>query len=270
LLRNRKVLVGGAIVLLVALTAVFATVISPHDPQAQSLVARLLPPGSPSYPLGTDALGRDLLSQIVSGSRVSLGIALRAVVFSMLIGTALGLASGYYGGVLDVILMRLADAQLAIPYLVLAIAIVAIFGASIFHLLIVMVLGGWVYYARVVRSSTLSMRSMEFVQAASAVGASDARTIVRHILPNLWSSIIVISTLQLGQMILVAATLSFLGLGLPANVPSWGGLAADGEDYLATAWWIATLPGMAIFVTTIGSNYLGDGIREALDPKLRI
>jgi peptide/nickel transport system permease protein len=215
-------------------------------------------------------LGRDLLSQIVFGSRVSLDIALRAVVLSMLIGTGLGLASGYYGGLVDAVLMRLADAQLAIPYLVLAIAIVAVFGAGIFHLLIVMVLGGWVYYARVVRGSTLAMRSMEFVQAAAAVGASDARTVVRHILPNLLSSVIVISTLQLGQMILIAATLSFLGLGLPANVPSWGGLAADGEDYLATAWWIATLPGMAIFVTTIGSNYLGDGIREALDPKLRV
>ncbi|HYM70609.1 MAG TPA: ABC transporter permease [bacterium] len=263
-------LVGGAIVLLVVLTAVFAGTLSPHDPEAQSLVARLLPPGSPSYPLGTDALGRDLLSQILFGSRISLDIAVRAVVLSMLIGTALGLASGYYGGVIDSILMRLADAQLAIPYLVLAIAIVATFGAGVVHLLIVMVLGGWVYYARVIRSSTLAMRSMEFVQAATAVGASDARTVVRHILPNLLSSVIVISTLQLGQMILIAATLSFLGLGLPANVPSWGGMAADGEDYLATAWWIATLPGMAIFITTIGSNYLGDGIREALDPKLRI
>jgi peptide/nickel transport system permease protein len=256
--------------LVVALAAVFAGIASPHDPEAQLLSARLLPPGSPGHPLGTDALGRDLLSQILFGSRVSLAIALRAVALATVIGTALGLASGYYGGLVDIVLMRLADVQLAIPYLVLAIAIVAVFGAGVFHLLIVMVLGGWVYYARVIRSSTLAMRSMEFVQAASAIGASDVRTIVCHLLPNLVSSVVVISTLQLGQMVLIAATLSFLGLGLPANVPSWGGLAADGEDYLATAWWIATLPGMAIFITTIGSNYLGDGIREALDPKLRI
>lgn len=263
-------LTGGALVLLVLATAAFAGVVAPYDPDAQSLLARLRPPGSPGYVLGTDALGRDLFSQILFGARVSLDIGIRAVVLSMLLGTGLGLVSGYHGGGLDGLLMRLVDVQLAIPYLVLAIAIVAIFGAGISHLLVVMVLGGWVYYARVVRGSTLAMRAMEFVQSASAAGASDTRIILRHILPNLWSSIIVISTLQVGQMILIAATLSFLGLGLPANVPSWGGLAADGQDYLATAWWIATLPGMAIFVTTIGFNYLGDGIREALDPKLRV
>ncbi|HXX39351.1 MAG TPA: ABC transporter permease [bacterium] len=261
---------GAALVGLVLFATACAGLLSPHDPQAQSLVARLRPPGSPGYPLGTDALGRDLLSQILFGSRVSLGIGVWAVVLAMVLGTTVGLISGNYGGALDSLLMRLVDLQLAIPYLVLAISIVAIFGGGVAHLVVVMVLGGWVYYARVIRGSTVALRTMDFVQSASAAGASDVRIMVRHILPNLWSSIIVISTLQVGQMILIAATLSFLGLGLPANVPSWGGLAADGEDYLATAWWIATLPGAAIFVTTIGFNYLGDGIREVLDPKLRI
>jgi peptide/nickel transport system permease protein len=272
--RRPKALVSAVVIAGVVVTALLAPLLAPYDPNQQNLLSVLQPPafagGSLHHVLGTDALGRDVLSRIIFGSRVSLTVGLVAVVVSGVIGVLVGAVAGYVGGVLDAAIMRIVDLQLSLPFLVLAIAVIAALGASLQNVIIVLVISGWVSYARVVRAEVLSIREREFVDAARALGASDIAVIRRHVLPLLVSAVLVIGTLQVGYMILTESSLSFLGLGVPLTTPTWGGIAADGQDYLTTAWWITSASGFAIFLTVMAVNYLGDALRDVLDPTLKI
>ncbi len=274
LLRNPAALLGLAIVTTVVLLAVFAPQVAPHSPVQSNLRYAFRPPswvsgGVEGYLLGTDALGRDILSRIIYGSRISLIVGLVVVVIQGGFGTLMGLLSGYYGGKLDAFLMRIADVQLAIPFMILAIAIMAVLGPSLTNVILVLSVTGWVTFARVVRSEVLSVRQMDYVAAARALGCGTGRILFKHILPNVAASVIVIASLQLARMIISEAALSFLGLGVQPPTPSWGGMVADGRSFVATHWWIATFPALAVFVTVLGVNLLGDWVRDVLDPTLK-
>lgn len=273
ILRNPLAGFGLFVVLLVVLAALGAPFLAPYDPNAQEISARLFPPLSKSalgfHPLGTDALGRDMLSRIIYGSRVSLLVGITSVIIAGGIGVTLGLISGFKGKIFDNVIMRVADVQLAIPFLVLALTVIATLGNSLKNVIIVMGLTGWVLYARVVRAEVLSLKEREFILVANAIGVSEWKIILKHILPNVTSSIIVIATLQIARMILFEAALSFLGLGIPSDIPTWGSMVADGRNYLSNAWWISAIPGIAIFLLVMGINLVGDRIRDLLDPKLR-
>jgi peptide/nickel transport system permease protein len=260
-----------ALVLVMALTA---PVIAPHDPELQALPLRTKPPfwmigAEPGYPLGTDTHGRDILSRIIFGTRISLIVGVSAVAIQGTIGVLVGLIAGYFGGMVDNVAMRLADVQQAIPFLILAVAVAAVFDASLINVIIVLGITGWVPYGRVVRGQVLSVRERDFVDATRALGSGHLRLIFNHILPNVMASITVIATLTISTMILAEASLSFLGLGVPPTTPTWGGMVAAGRDYLATAWWVSVVPGVAIFLTVLSINLLGDKLRELLDPTLR-
>jgi peptide/nickel transport system permease protein len=268
--RSWKALIGGALLAVIVLAALLAPYVAPHDPLDQRILERLKPPsfagGSSQYPLGTDAVGRDVLSRIIFGSRVSLTVGLSAVLIGGTIGLTLGLVSGYYGSSPDMIIMRIADLQLAIPFLVLAIAIITVLKPGLFSIVLVLGLSSWVTYARVARGQVLATRRRDFVEAARAVGGSERRVLVRHVLPNIIAPVIVVATLEVGRMILAEAALSFLGLGVQPPMPTWGGITADGRDYIGTAWWISTLPGVAILLTVMAINFVGDWLRDILDP----
>jgi peptide/nickel transport system permease protein len=270
---SRLAAFGVAAVGIVIAMALMAPLLVPHDPAAQDILNRLLPPLARSeagfHLLGTDALGRDLLSRVIVGSRVSLLVGVAAVAVSAAVGITIGLISGYDDGALGRALMGLADVQLAVPFLVLILAVIAVLGPSLVNLILVLGVAHWVQYARVVRAEALALREREFVQAAQALGAGATRILVRHLLPNLMSSIIVISSLLLARMILYEASLSFLGLGVPARIATWGAMIADGRSYMGNAWWVAAIPGLAIFVTVVAINLVGDRLRDLLDPKLR-
>ncbi len=268
LIRHSYFVVGTALIAVALFCAALAPVVSPADPSTQDIAHRLAPPNTAHHVLGTDAVGRDILSRVIFGSRVSLTVGVLAVGVAGTLGTLLGLLAGYYGGWAETVIMRVADLQLAIPSLVLAIAVIAVLGSGLLNVIAVLGITGWVQYGRIVRGEILSIRNREYVEAARAVGANAARIIGRHILPNIAAAIVVVGTLQVGSMIVTEASLSFVGLGVPLNVPSWGGMAAEGRDYLATAWWIATFPGLAIMVTVLGMNLLGDWLRDVLDPRL--
>lgn len=265
--------VGIAILVAIALAAVFAEVIAPSSPVTQRLTERLDPPwwlgGEHGYALGTDQLGRDVLSRVIYGSRVSLVVGLAGVAMSGTLGVTLGLLAGYFGGYWDRVIMRVTDVQQAIPALVLAIAVVAILRPSLLNLIVVLAVTTWVAFARVVRSEVLALRETLFVEAARVVGASDRRIIARHILPNVAASIIVIGSLTVANLILFEASLSFLGLGVPPPTPTWGRMVFDGLEYVSTAWWIPLFPGVAVMLTVLGSNLVGDWLRDALDPRQR-
>lgn len=267
---NQKAVIGLIMLLTVAAMALFAPQLSPHDPMEQNVNMRLKPPGTPGHLLGTDPLGRDILSRIIYGSRVSLLVGIAAVVVAGGVGIVLGTISGYTGGKVDMVIMRLVDLQLSIPILVLALAIVAVLGPSLRNIILVLGITGWVTYARVARGQVLVVRNKEFVEAARALGAPTPRILWKHVLPELWAPLIVVASLQVGSMILAEASLSFFGLGVPPAVPTWGRIAADGRDYLTTSWWVSTMPGLAIFVTVLGINLLGDWLRDRLDPTLKI
>jgi peptide/nickel transport system permease protein len=260
----------------VALLAVLA-VVAPwivQDPERQSLRTRLKPPtleGADGRPhlLGTDALGRDVLARVVFGSRVSLVVGLSAVLVGGLIGAALGLAAGYRGGGVDAVIMTVADAQLAFPFVLLAIGIIAVLGPSFPTLVVVIGLSGWVSYARILRAQVLVLRGREFVEAIRALGGSTVRVVLRHVLPNVLASLVVVATLELARSIVLEATLSFLGLGIQPPTPSWGGMVQEGRDYLDSAWWISTCPGVVLMFTSIVVSRAGDWLRDALDPTLR-
>ena len=274
LLGNAKALVGTVILLAVALGALGAPLLSPIDPNAQVLTDRLLEPGSVGmggvwHLLGTDHLGRDLFSRILYGARVSLVVGLAAVALAGSIGVTLGLIAGYNGGRWDDAIMRLADMQLALPFILIATAIAAILGPGLQNTVLVLGVVGWVAYARVVRASTLSVREREYVLAARALGIGGARTVRRYVLPNVASPVLVIATFAVAQMILSEAALSFLGLGTPPAIPSWGGMLSEARNYMTIAPWTATFPGLAITATVIGINLLGDWLRDYLDPKNR-
>lgn len=266
--------IGIVILAATVLAASLADVIAPHDPLSGDVARRLLPPawlpgGNPDFLLGTDSLGRDLLSRIVHGARVSLLVGIAAVVLRGSIGVLIGLIAGYRGGRVDSWLMRLADLQLAVPFLVLALAVMTVLGPGLLNIILVLGVTGWVIYGRVVRADVLSVRERDYVLAARATGCDDPRIVLRHILPNVAASIVVISTLEVARMIIAEASLSFLGLGVQPPTPAWGSMVAEGRDYLATQWWLATLPGLAIFVVVMSINLVGDWLRDRLDPTLR-
>jgi ABC-type dipeptide/oligopeptide/nickel transport system permease subunit len=272
-LRNPIGLAGGVILLIVLVGAVFAEYFAPHEPNRQRLIARFNPPfwaegGSMNYPLGTDNVGRDIWSRIIHGSRISLIVGVCAVGVSMVIGVTLGLISGFWGGRVDSVIMAMVDIMLAFPQLILAFAMVAVLGPGIGNIILVLGVTGWERYARVVRAEVLALREREFVQAARAVGVSNLKIVFGHIMPNTFSSVIVMATLQTAQAILAEAALSFLGLGTGRNYPSWGQMISLGRDYISIAWWLSTFPGLAILLTVLAINLVGDRIRDVLDPRV--
>ncbi|HEX6511323.1 MAG TPA: ABC transporter permease, partial [Chloroflexota bacterium] len=269
-LRRPRIAFSLAVIALVVLCAAAPGLVAPYDPLKPDLAARLAAPLAQHgglHLLGTDSLGRDILSRVIFGARISAVVGASAVVLAGLIGVVLGLIAGFYGGVADAAISRLADIALALPYLVLAIGVVAVFGAGLATVIAVLALSTWVTYARIVRGEVLAVRHSEFVEAARAIGASPARLMFGHILPNVSSSIIVVASQQLAAMILFEAALSFLGLGVSPPTPSWGGMVADGRLYVAQAWWVSTLPGIAILLTVLAANWLGDWVRDTLDPR---
>ena len=272
--RLSPMLVVGGLLLLVAVVACAgAPALTSADPIKTRLGERLAPPlgmgGTPIHPLGTDNLGRDIWSRVLYGGRISLLLAAGSVILAAACGVLLGLISGYAGGGLDDLIMRVADVQLAFPVLMLAIAIVAVVGTSPPAIVGVLTLNGWVIYARTVRASVLSIRQLEYVEAARAQGATAPRIIVHHVLPNAMAPILVLASAQFGTMVLLESGLSFLGLGVQPPQPSWGNMLAEGRDYLSNAWWLGTIPGAAIALIVLGANLLGDGLRKVLDPWLR-
>ena len=268
------IVAAGAFVGVLVVVALAAPYLAPHNPERGSLRARLAAPtlaavDGQAYLLGTDHLGRDILSRVIYGTRVSLTVGFAAVTIGGLIGGGLGLTVGFYGGWLDEVVMTVADAQLAFPFILLAIGIIAVLGPSFSNLIIVVGLSGWVTYARVLRSQVLAMRRREFVDAIVALGGSVPRIIVRHILPNVASTFMVIATLELARAIVLEATLSFLGLGIQPPTPSWGVMIQEGREYLDSAWWISIFPGVVLMLTSVVVSRTGDWLRDVLDPTLR-
>jgi peptide/nickel transport system permease protein len=271
--RDWPAALGLAVILVVTLLAVFAPALAPADPVKNQLLERLTPPmwasgGSPKYALGTDTLGRDVASRLLYGARVSLVVGFAAVVIAGVLGVALGLIAGYRRGWLDDALMRLGDIQLAFPVLVLAVAVLAVLGASLPNVILVLGGTGWITYARVVRGETLSLRHREFVEAARALGAQDRYILARHILPNVLAPVVVVATFSVARTIIAEASLSFLGLGIPPPLPSWGAMLDEGRNYITTGWWLALFPGLAILALVLAINLVGDWLRDVLDPRL--
>jgi peptide/nickel transport system permease protein len=271
---SRLVWLGASFVAALLVIAAAAPILAPLDPIRQSLRGRLAAPtwnGSDGHAhlLGTDHLGRDVLSRVIWGSRVSLLIGFAAVLVGGVLGSAAGIAAGFSRGRVDAIIMTLADAQLAFPFILLAIGIIAVLGPSFPTLVVVIGLSGWVSYARILRSQVLVLRSREFVESIHALGGSLLRVILRHVLPNVLSTIVVVATLELARAIVLEATLSFLGLGIQPPTPSWGGMVQEGREYLDSAWWISTCPGLVLMITSIVVSRTGDWLRDLLDPTLR-
>lgn len=259
--------VALAICVAFVLIGIFAPLLTPLDPNAQSLMLRLKPPLTPGHLLGTDVLGRDILSRMIAGSRVPLIVATAAVSLSVVIGVAVGLFSGYVGGLVDTVLMRIIDAWLAFPFILLAIALVGILGPGLQNVILALVASHWAIYVRLVRGQVLSLKEREFVLSARMLGVSHWRIAVQHILPATLPSITIVATLEIGVVIATEASLSFLGLGVSASQATWGGMLSEGRAYLASAWWLATFPGIAIFVVVLAINFIGNAIRDLADPR---
>ncbi len=259
---------GIALVVFLLLVAIFAPIISPYDPLKQDLKHRLQPP-SWQHPFGTDQLGRDLLSRVIWGSRISLFIAMVVVAFSFVVGTSIGIISGYFGGKIDEILMRLTDMFMAFPRLVLALAVAAALGPGLFNTMLAIAFVSWVYYARLARASALQIREETYIEAARAIGASDKRILFLHVLPMIIAPVIVQATLDMGGTILTAAGLGFLGLGAQPPTPEWGVMVSEGRRFIVEQWWVSTFPGLAILLATLGFNLMGDGINDILNVRAR-
>lgn len=275
LFRSRAGLFGFVLVLLFIFGAILAPYLGLSSPTRSSLTSRMVAPTwtgifSPgAHPLGTDELGRDVLSRILYGSRTTLLIATGAVILGGVVGTLLGIVAGYFRGTVDRILMRVVDIQLALPLMLLALLVVAAVGPSTQNLVIVLALTSWLRYARIIRGQVLALREREFILSAHAIGAGTWRIMIKHLLPNVMTPVLVIATLELARIIIMDAALSFLGLGVQPPSPSWGRMLADGRVYITTAWWIVTFPGLAILFTVLSVNLLGDWLRDYFDPKLR-
>lgn len=267
-MRHRQAVLGLLLTVLLALTALMAPLVAPHDPDEQTdIVATRYQPPSVEHPMGTDRFGRDVFSRVVYGARISLMIGFLAVAIAISIGTAVGAIAGFLGGWLDTTLMRGVDLLLSFPRLVLLITLVALFEPSIALITLVLGLTGWMGTSRIVRGQVLTVREMEYVTAARVLGFGPARILVRHILPNVLTPVIVAATLGIGNTILAEAALSFLGLGVQPPTASWGNMVASGRDTMLNAWWITTFPGLAIVLTVMSFNLVGDGLRDALDPR---
>jgi peptide/nickel transport system permease protein len=266
-------LVGFAIVLIAVMAGLLAPWIAPHGFDDQDLVSANQPPvwagGAWTSPLGTDPLGRDVLSRILYGARTSLVLAAMSVALAATLGVTIGLVTGYVGGRLDALIMSVVEVQLSLPYLLFAIAFMALLQPSLTNLVIVLTLRSWVMYAQLVRVAVLSMKQREFVTVARGLGAGGARILFRHIAPNVLAPALVVSSFQLAELIIVESSLSFLGLGVQPPTPSWGSMLSQGREYISSAWWLVTFPGLAIIVTVLGANLLGDTVRDLLDPRVR-
>jgi peptide/nickel transport system permease protein len=269
-------LLGGIIVLTYILAAIFAPYLTPYSPTLGSLRTRTISPvwarpeGETAYLLGTDLQGRDLLTRIIYGARVSLLVGILAVGISVLVGTTLGAIAGYYRGWIDELISRFADLLMAFPFLIFAIAVMAFMGPGFRNLILALIFKGWVMFFRLVRGEMLAEKTKEYVEAAKVVGQSDLAIIASEVLPNILHSVLVLGTLRMGSMIIMEASLSFLGLGIQPPTPAWGSMVAEGRNYLNTAWWVSTLPGMAILVLVLSINLFGEGLRDILDPRLKI
>lgn len=271
--RYVKVGIGGVILCVLVVCGVAAPLLAPHDPRELRLEEKLRPPDwrvwdSGSYFLGTDNLGRDLLSRIIYGSRVSLLVGATTVIVAGLIGCFLGAVAGYYGAMIDEVINKTTEIFLAFPFLLLAISVMAFLGQGLYNLILALVLSRWVQYCRIVRGEVLSLKERDFIQAVRALGGRDFYIIIRHVMPNTLPSVMVIATFAMAIVIITEASLSFLGLGIPPSIPTWGSMLSEGRSYMYRAPWLTIWPGMAIFITVLGINLLGDGLRDILDPKL--
>lgn len=271
---NRLAVLSVLVVLGFCVLAVFAPLIAPHDPNADDLFRRLQPPawrdgGEWAYPLGCDALGRDILSRLIHGSRISIIIGVTVILVATTIGTLAGLASGYLRGVIDVLIARLCDILLGFPYLIFAIGLMAMMGPGFENIILVLVYKEWVLPCRVVRGETLAAREMEYVESARALGASPSHVMLREILPNILSPVIVVATYRIAQVIIVEASLSFLGIGVQPPTASWGSMIADGREFMLDAWWVSTFPGLAILALVLAINVASQGLRDAFDPRFQ-
>lgn len=271
---RRLPIIPMLIVAIVVFCALFAPYVSPHDPQRIRPKDRLMPPswaegGNPTYLLGTDSTGRDLLSRIIYGARISLIVAVLGIAISASFGTFIGLVSGYFGGIIDMIIMRIVDIMMSLPVLFLALAFAAVIPAGMYIVILIIAIFWWVGYARIVRGEVLSLKEREFVALAKVAQASSARIIFKHILPNLVNTLTVMMTLEVGGVIMFEAAFSFIGFGVQPPTPSWGNMLSEGQNYLTTAWWIAVFPGLSLMATIFSCNFIGDWLRDALDPKLR-
>jgi peptide/nickel transport system permease protein len=273
LVDDKVVLAAACFILLVIFSATFAGLVSPHDPYAQSIRTRMKPPmtqavqeGAPPYILGTDQLGRDVLARLIYGARISLAVGIATAVFSGTVGVTLGLIAGFYRGRIDDIIMRLVDLQMSVPGLLLALFVLYALGPGFQNLILVMIITRWMVYARITRGMMLSLRERPFVEAARALGCSDRRLIISHMLPNLFSPIIVLATLEIATMMLALAALDFLGMGIQPPDSSWGLMLAQGRESITTAWWLVTFPGLAIMLTALSFNVLATWVRLVTDP----
>ena len=263
-----------AVFFLLVFVAVFAPMLAPFDPAQGSIRTRHIPPmwlegGSAQHFLGTDSLGRDMLSRVMYGARIALMVAVSVLFAGGILGTIIGMFAGYLGGLVDEIAMRTVDLLLAMPFLLVALTVVIVFGQSLTQMIILLIIFSWDNFARVVRAESLRIRNDAYVDAARVAGASDIRIVFRHILPGVFGVVLIVASLRVGQLILIEATLSFLGAGLPKSVPAWGVMVADGQDWITTAWWVAAVPGFMIFVVVMSFNFLGDWLRDYFDPRLR-
>jgi peptide/nickel transport system permease protein len=267
-------LLGAVLAAATVAAALLAPIVAPAPPTTVSLGARLLPPMARDragvlHPLGTDQLGRDVLSRIVYGARISLVVGVVTVALAGVLGLGAGLVSGYAGSAVDSVIMRIVDLQLAFPFILLALAIVALLGPSLTNIILVFVVTSWPVYARTARASVLVVRSLEFVEAARSAGAPASRLLLRHVLPNALGPMLVIASFEMARVIIVEAAISFLGLGIRPPTPTWGNMLADGRAYIRDAWWLSTFPGLAIMLLAASVNFIGDAVRDALDPRLR-
>ena len=272
--RGRLAVASAAAVVLFVVLAIFAPWIAPHDPYDTDLLRRLQPPGwleggEWSFVLGCDALGRDILSRIIYGARISIFIGVAVVLLAALVGTLAGLAAGYLGGAVDALISRIVDVLLGFPYLIFAIGLMGMMGPGLQNIILALVYKEWTISCRVVRGETLVTRELEYVEAARAVGASRRHIMLREILPNIMSPLIVVATTRMATIIILEASLSFLGLGMQPPLASWGSMVADGRSFLSEAWWVSTFPGIAIFLLVLGINLASQGLRDAFDPRLR-
>ncbi|MCL2896665.1 ABC transporter permease [Brenneria tiliae] len=264
---NLEFILGALLTVVICLAVIFSDVLFPGGAEKIDLMARLTKPfANAAHPLGTDPLGRDVMARVVAGGKISLLVGFTSVIGAVIFGVMMGLIAGYYRGFWDMLVMRFADLQLAMPFILLAITFIAIVGGSLTNTIILLIVSQWVQYARLVRGSVLTLREREFILSARAIGVKDWRIILQHLLPNLVGPVIVLMTLNIANNILLESSLTFLGLGVDPTIPSWGGMLADGRTYLQTAWWVSVFPGLAILLTVLGLNLLGDWLRDDLDP----